>query len=89
MANRFRNPVMRREYDALVQAYREGAAILFTKDGRRCRGNAWATNFWLGFDDHNRDQWDRLSRKTLAYAHWRAGQDCQKTIAAREGKGKE
>lgn len=74
---------MHREYEALVNAYEAGGRVLFYPDGSRCRGNAWATNFWMGFDGQGGDKWDRASRATLAYAHWRAGQDC-----ANKAKGK-
>lgn len=66
----FRDAGMLRAYEACVAAYRaKGAAYL-------AEGNSAADMFRRGFTGTHTGVWDAASRKTLAYAHFRAGQDC-------------
>lgn len=66
----FRDLGMRRGYEACVEAYRaKGAAYME-------EGNSAAGMFRRGFTGAHVGKWDAASRKTLAYAQFRAGQDC-------------
>lgn len=66
----FRDDGMRRVYDGCVAAYRaKGAAYM-------AEGNSGAVMFRRGFDGSHVGKWDASSRKTFAYAQFRAGQDC-------------
>jgi hypothetical protein len=86
MANRFRDPVLKKEYDAVMQMFLTKHQNLFSKDGSRSRGNGVANSFWLGYDGKFFGiGWDSNSKQTLMYAHWRAGQDAKK---AETTKGK-
>lgn len=61
---------------------------LFQADGARSRGNSVADMFWRGFDGVVLGgMWDAASKKTLAYAYWRAGQDARKIANGTSGKG--
>lgn len=78
MSNRFKDKVMRNEYDAAMLMFVTKHRNLFLPDGSRCTGNGVASSFWRGFDGVVMGYWDAASKKTLAYAHWRAGQDAAK-----------
>lgn len=81
MANTFRDQMMRQNYDAAVDGWRTKHRNFFRPDGGQRRGSSMAENFWRGFDGQpgfGAGFIDRASRQTLAYAYWRAGQDCRK-----------
>lgn len=85
MNNRFKDPTMRREYDAAMQMFTTRHRNLFMTNGERRRspnyGSSLATYFWGGFDGRTEGMFnfgDKASRNTVAYAHWRAGQDAAK-----------
>ena len=83
MANRFKDKTLRNEYDALTLMYKTKHRNLFLESGDRRRspnlGSTVATMFWQGFDGVVMGTgWDTESKKTLAYAYWRAGQDAAK-----------
>lgn len=88
--NRFRDPTMRAQYDAAVKAFEVKHRNLFMPNGERRRspnmGSSFATYFWKGFDGAPQvgigNFTDADSRKTVAYAYWRAGQDMAKRKAA-------
>ena len=71
--NPFRQQIMKRTFAALVDCYTTKHRDLFRPDGSRNMGNAWAINFWRGYDNSRPEQWDAESRKMVAYACWRAG----------------
>ncbi|UJJ56691.1 hypothetical protein [Rhodanobacter thiooxydans] len=75
--NRFRDPMLRKQFDALIDAYRRGHPSLLGPDGTKQRGNAAAQAFWSGFDsgDVCRLYPTPASRRTIAYACFRAGQE--------------
>lgn len=78
MSNRFRDPTLRKEYDAVAQMYVTKHRNLFAPNGERSNGNSVACFFWRGFDGTVMGSgWDAESKKTLAYAYWRAGQDAK------------
>lgn len=84
MGNRFKDPTLRREYDAVTEMWRTKHRNLFTQQGERRRspdlGSSLATMFWLGFDGRVMGAgWDAESKRTIGYAHWRAGQDAAKS----------
>lgn len=76
--NPFRHPTMRQQFDAIIGAYdkRHKDVVHVDREGRYRRhlGNAWANNFWRGFDGVAAGRWDPASRQTPAYACWRAGE---------------
>ena len=75
--NRFRDPTLRKQYDVMVRLFREGHRDVGTPV-KRCKGNSFAGYFWQGFDGVAPQRFaDRDSRQTLAYACFRAGQDCK------------
>jgi hypothetical protein len=82
MTNRFRDPAMRRQYDACVASFRIRHPDLIRTSGTRCRGNGFATYFWRGYDGLTRPVWDTNSRRTPAYACYRAGQDVRRLVEA-------
>ncbi len=73
MINPFRTKFMRANFDAVVAAYETKHKDLVRPDGTRHKGNSWATTFWRGYDNVLPGSWDAESRKTAAYAVWRAG----------------
>ena len=82
MSNRFKDPTMHREYDAVMGMFETKHRNLFMDNGERRHspnyGSSLATSFWGGFDGRAEGMFnfgDKASRNTLAYAHWRAGQD--------------
>lgn len=76
MPNRFRDPTMRREYDATVAMFRQEHRNLFI-DGKPHRGSTLAGQFWHGFNGTHLGAGftDRASKEMLAYAYWCAGRD--------------
>jgi hypothetical protein len=78
MSNRFKDPTMRAQYDGSVTAFRTKHRDLFDGSGvRRTPGSSFASAFWQGYDGKVMGNgWDAASKATLAYAYWRAGQDC-------------
>lgn len=78
MANRFKTPALRKQYDACVKCYRAKHRDVVRPDGTPHRGNAWADNFWRGYESVPMN-WDAASRQTFAYACYRAGADMKKS----------
>lgn len=78
--NRFRNVILRNQYDNLTESYACTHSNLFTPEGIPHRGNASALAFWNGFDGVSMGTGflTQAQRNTPAYASWRAGQDCKK-----------
>lgn len=84
--NRFRNPILKREYASAYQRFETKHQSLFFSNGLRRRspdfGSSFARSFWMGYDGIvDGAGWDAESRKTLSYAHWCAGR-----YAAKQGK---
>lgn len=77
--NPFRDQFMRKSYDAAVQTYDTKHRNFIYPWGTRCIGNAWATNFWRGYDGMQRN-WDKASKESPAYAMWCAGRDIRKAV---------
>lgn len=83
--NPFRNPILRREYDAAVKAYSLRHRDLFLPPSgvrrsaaNRTIGSSFAFYFWQGYDEaaspiHAR--WDAASRQIIGWAYYRAGRD--------------
>lgn len=84
MRNPFRNSLMRQHFDGCVSVYESKGRDLFYPDGTRKLGNSSAVNFWRGYDNVLPGQWDKESRKMLAYSAYRAG----RLIAIKEEKSK-
>lgn len=80
MPNRFKDPTLRKEYDSVMGMYKAKHRSLFYADGSRCLGSSMASAFWRGFNGTTFGAGfiDSASRKTLAYACWRAGQDAKR-----------
>lgn len=79
--NKFRDKMMRSQYDAAMKAYQARHPNLFLRNGERRQnpnyGSSFAQSFWMGFDGiaPGAGYIDKASRATVAYAYWRAGQD--------------
>jgi hypothetical protein len=85
MSNKFRNQLMRQQYDLAVQMFKTKHRNLFWNGERRgtngiSYGSSVAESFWKGFDGLKigRGYTDKASRETLGYAYYRAGEDCAK-----------
>jgi hypothetical protein len=78
--NRFKDPTMRREYDAAVHQFRIKHRNFFRQDGTPSNGNSWAEVFWKGYNGIKLGGGftDRASRQTVMYAYYRAGQDMKR-----------
>lgn len=83
MSNKFRNRLMRQQYDSAVQMFTTKHRNLFWNGERRGQngisyGSEIATCFWRGFDglQIGLGYTDKASRDTLGYAYYRAGEDC-------------
>lgn len=70
--NPFRERGMRLAFDELLSAYGRRSKLLF-HEGNPTRGNSAAIMFWRGYEGAHVGTWDRASKETAAYAHWRAG----------------
>lgn len=72
-----RNPfkdgsVLAKQFDGMLKAYADGHKDVLREGGaRRCMGNGWADNFWLGYDSAPPF---RVPKGTPAWACYRAGQ---------------
>jgi hypothetical protein len=75
MANPFRNPVLARAFDTLVASHAAKSPGLFLPDGTPRRGGSHAVWFWRGAEGSHDTLFarDPASRRTLAYACYRAG----------------
>ncbi|GIK74355.1 MAG: hypothetical protein BroJett021_33430 [Chloroflexota bacterium] len=84
MANRFKDPTMRREYDAAVAMFRQEHRNLFA-NGAPHRGSSLASQFWHGFNGTSMGAGftDRASKQTLMYAYWSAGRDMRAELEKR------
>lgn len=78
MPNRFKTPALRKQYDACVKCYRSRHRDLVRPDGTPHLGNGWASHFWRGYK-RTPLNWDAPSRKTFAYACYRAGEDMRQS----------
>lgn len=75
MRNPFRDPTMRAHFYEMVRGFAEQHRDIGTPS-QRCRGNSFAGAFWLGYDGVTEGRGnfrDAASRKTIAYACYRAG----------------
>jgi hypothetical protein len=78
--NPFRNPVMRREFDAAVRAYEMRHRDLFRDAKPYKHGSSFANFFWAGYDGRIAPgagvgfKQDASSRNMIAYAYFRAGE---------------
>jgi hypothetical protein len=81
ICNPFKDAVMRRQFDACIHCYDTKHRDLIRADGGRHTGNAVANFFWQGFDGAGRDRWDAASRKMIAWACYRAGEEIRKREA--------
>ncbi len=82
MPNRFKNKLLRIQYDKAVAAYKSNHHDLFHEDGSTNTMNAVGMNFWRGFNGTQLGAGftDAESRSTLAYAVYRAGQDMKQAL---------
>lgn len=74
MANRFKNPMLRRQYDACISCYRTAHRDLIRADGEPHRGNNIAVYFWRGYEGVFVN-WDAATRAAPIYAAYCAGRD--------------
>jgi hypothetical protein len=80
--NPFRTKFMRDNYDAAIKTYDEKHQNFITANGTRCTGNAWANEFWRGFDNLvDPTRWDAASKQSAGYATYRAGRDVGQAVA--------
>ena len=71
----FKNPDKRAKFNSAIKAWQQKHSILFYPDGTPARGNAVAESFWRGFRNQPMGTgWDAVSKDTLAYIWFRAGQ---------------
>lgn len=82
MANPFRNPALRRAYDAISQAHARRDSELFWVDGTAVRGSPASNAFWDGFEGVECLKPTREEQATPAYACWRAGRDARSRTGA-------
>jgi len=76
--SRFRNPVMRNNYDAMVNKYQLRHSDLFTAELIPHMGAGGGQAFWLGYQGKTMGRgFVGKDKQTMAYAYWRAGQDCR------------
>lgn len=82
LTNPFREKMMRSQWEAAVLGYSTQHRNFFHASGARCQGNSFANAFWAGFDGMTtgRGNYDRASRRTIAYAYYRAGQDVRRAV---------
>ena len=83
MRNPFRDRTMRATFDAVIECYRSKHPDIWRPnaaggDWQDRPGNAWAGNFWRGYDGNGSKNWDAHSRRTPGYACFRAGQMVRK-----------
>jgi hypothetical protein len=77
LMNRFRNPLLRGQYEAMIKDYHGKNPYLFTPEGKPHRGTALGLAFWNGFEGVVMGAgFSNSERSSPAYACWRAGQDC-------------
>jgi len=79
--NRFKNHVMRKEYEVASYCWRIKHRDLFRNGEPYRHGSSFANFFWAGYDGRipsgcGRGFTDRASREMIGYAWYRAGQDC-------------
>lgn len=77
---RFRDPALRRDYEMALTAYRTKDRDIWRPPGTlpaHRPSNAMAKAFWRGFDGFE-PQWTAASKRSHAYAFWRAGQDARR-----------
>lgn len=77
--NRFRNPILRNQYDAMVLKWQRKHSDLFTPEGHPHMGAGGGMAFWLGYQGKTIGAGfvTARDRQTPNYASWRAGQDCR------------
>jgi hypothetical protein len=75
--NRFRDPALRKQFDAMIRGYQTSHPDIIRPDGSKHRGNAAAFAFWIGFEGGNAEKLypTASSRRTIPYACFRAGQE--------------
>ena len=87
--NPFRDRTLKATFDIVVQCYVARHRDIWREPGAARPGNAWANNFWRGYDGVHIPNWDAYSRGTPAYACFRAGQavrrdEARLTVTSRE-----
>jgi hypothetical protein len=82
MANTFRLPWARKEYEAVLMMYEYCHQNLFHSNGARNRSNGVGEMFWRGYEGVGAQMWDQGSKKLVDNIRWRAGQDVAKTVGA-------
>jgi len=87
MANRFKNSILRAEYNASMFAFDTKHQNLFINGERRQSpdlGSTFATFFWAGYDGKNQGmfKFDSTMKNTLSYAYYKAGIDARKKDAS-------
>lgn len=82
MRNPFRIPDKRDKFNSAIKAWRQKHSILFYADGvTPCRGNAVSEMFWRGYRGQVMgNSWDPVSRDSLSYIWFRAGQAARKEV---------
>lgn len=79
MNNRFRNPILRNQFDSMVSKYKRRHSDLFTADGVPHSGAGGGQAFWHGYRGTTFGAGFATAhdKQTPAYASWRAGQACR------------
>lgn len=82
MKNPFRNKMMREAYDSCMEMVMLNHPTLFNRDGSRCTENGIGSMFWRGYDGTKFGAGfiDPASKRTLAYAYYRAGKNLRKEM---------
>ena len=71
------------QYEAMFSKYHRRHSDLFTPEGKPHNGAGGCQAFWLGYQCKTFGAgFDAASKKTPAYASWRAGQDIRKAEGA-------
>lgn len=74
--NPFKDKMMRKAFDECVAAFGRNSSAL-----QHHSGNSIAQNFYRGYDNIPMN-WDSSSKKSMAYAQYRAGVFCKKKVSA-------
>jgi|OM-RGC.v1.033232724 hypothetical protein len=80
MANPFRQPQKREQFDKLIAAFERQDKLLFTSSGKPHRGNSFAAHFWAGYYGLSGGLFQPSSnqyRNSAAYVFYRAGIECR------------
>lgn len=79
MANPFRNPLSRKQFDQCLKMFETKHRNFFLRDGTPHCNNSFAAAFWAGYNGFNTGLWDFTHHKAqIDYIFYRAGQEVKK-----------